>query len=262
MFRSFVFIFSTLFLLTESYTLWIELPSKVAQGDMEDVREFFELLRRVTNNTKVDQVVLRVLDPWASEDSSTHINSWIYNPNPLEWVNNTNPMYDALLEMSSSNVDVFFLPELHVGDYMKYPCYPNSKVSDCSTVDDFLWINENIACSYDSMCQIPYFVSGDTSPYAGCCGSLELKLYNHTLDFSQSACCDSSSSHENKTQICDIEEMNAKGGSLPCVNPLNRIVYLLYQWGVLLGRPLGGIVFDLGTRSHTCTHTHTHTHNH
>jgi len=228
-----IVIFLNLFIFIEGYTLWIELPSKVAQGSNEDVETFFNLIRKVASpgnddEFTVDQIVLRVLDPWAGEHSSTNMNSWIYNPDASEWRgnNNTNPMFDALVEIvRRSNIPVYFLPELHVGDYMKFPCYPNSKVSECSTVEGFIWGDENIPCSDHSVCQIPYFVQGDSQPYANCCGSFELNN-NHTLDFSQSACCVSSSTNET---ICDEEEMKAKGGSFPCVNPLNRVVYVTLQ---------------------------------
>ena len=50
------------------------------------------------------------------------------------------------------------------------------------------------------------------------------------IDLSQTACC---LAVQNDT-VCNEEEVHAKGGAFPCVNPINRLGFWIKAWGEAL----------------------------
>eukprot|EP00658_Telonema_sp_P-2_P023951 TRINITY_DN19608_c0_g1_i6.p1 TRINITY_DN19608_c0_g1~~TRINITY_DN19608_c0_g1_i6.p1 ORF type:complete len:458 (-),score=96.70 TRINITY_DN19608_c0_g1_i6:300-1673(-) len=98
-------------------------------------------------------------------------------------------------------------------------------------------------------CTISNAVWGDPDPIGHCCPALQLHdpIYgNMSLDYSQIACCDKS---EGMRGICNQAEVAAKGGVIPCLNPLNRVGFWMSEWEKLLkaetGYGFAGLVLDL-----------------
>jgi len=99
-------------------------------------------------------------------------------------------------------------------------------------------------------CAISSAVRGDPNPYGHCCQALTVQDQQQgevTLDFTEMPCCDAV---ESEADMCNRAEVSAKGGVIPCLNPLNRLGYWVWKWNQLLQEQLptqgfDGIVFDL-----------------
>lgn len=128
-----------------------------------------------------------------------------------------------------------------------------SKSWDCESN----WCNSKGKCdkpgsswNKSKQCAIPNAVWGDTTPWAHCCTAVVVKddtYGTHRLDYTGQACCDKA---ESLTGVCDAGEVMAKGGSMPCINPLARVAFLTAQWHRLLEQAqphggLAGVTFDM-----------------
>jgi hypothetical protein len=89
-------------------------------------------------------------------------------------------------------------------------------------------------------CVISSAVRGDPYPFAYCCGSVKTATGNVTIDLGATACCDGA---VNAT-LCNAEEVAAKGGPFPCVNPLNRFAFWMRRWEDALSADGGVVFFD------------------
>ena len=115
----------------QNILMWAELPAKAAAGTYAEMSCFYERLTNVLiashapgSMLRYDKVVIRVEDPLVGANSPNTMNNWVFDPYQAGGHNNqTNPFATMLRKLRSSlgsDIHIYLLPSLHVGNYYRW----------------------------------------------------------------------------------------------------------------------------------------------